>query len=304
MRMSVFAATAGFVLSICHVPASNAGGLMDRLRSTIKPSMADDVGITWYLRGDLSKSYYAEPTSDYVITFTNPQIGPIDFRNEVIRSSTGAGFGGGLRYRFMRFDVTYEMRNKTPYLGYTPPFNSWSYTGPFPVPARRDRYDLSSRTVLANGYVDLGTYFGITPYIGAGIGATRFNATNYVSEPLPLTAQLGGLTQYIGIGDGKRWSMAWAMMAGIGVSFSHNVKLEAGYRYLHMGTVKFNHADPVTGQIYANVQSKNVRAHEIRVGLRYEFGNPPRAARNTYHATPAPDATFHPTSVQSMGRPL
>ena len=33
--------------------------------------------------------------------------------------------------------------------------------------------------VLANGYVDIGTWWGITPFIGAGVGTARVTIANY-----------------------------------------------------------------------------------------------------------------------------
>ena len=175
-----------------------------------------------------------------------------------------------------------------------PPFHDWNHAGPFPVPSRRDRYDLGTSTIMANGYVDLGAWFGMNPYIGAGIGATRYSASNYVSEPLPLTAQLGGVTQTSVIGSGKGWNLTWGLMAGMTVGITHNLKLDAGYRYINMGTVKFNHIDPATGQVVARVKSKDIAAHEVRLGLRYEFAAPPRSAANT----------FSPTTFETSRPPL
>ena len=34
---------------------------------------------------------------------------------------------------------------------------------------------------LANGYVDLGNYWGVTPYIGGGIGTAYINSTQNVN---------------------------------------------------------------------------------------------------------------------------
>ena len=147
---------------------------------------------------------------------------------------------------------------------------------------------------MANGYVDLGAWFGMNPYIGAGIGATRYSASNYVSEPLPLNAQPGGVRQTSVIGSGKGRNLTWGLMAGMTVGITHNLKLDAGYRYINMGTVKFNHIDPATGQVVARVKSKDIAAHEVRLGLRYEFAAPPRRAANT----------FSPTTFETSRPPL
>ena len=289
MRLVSCFTAAGLIASAVSVPAASAADLLGNLRRTLPPVSEEGASVTWYLRGDISKSYYKEPQSDYVVTAVNPNIGPIDYRREHIRPSLGASIGAGLRYRFLRFDLTYEARKKTPYLGYVPPFNDWNHAGPFPVPSRRDRYSLGTSTIMANGYMDLGGWFGMNPYVGAGIGATHYSASNYISEPLPLTAQLGGVTQTSLIGSGKGWNLTWALMAGMTVGITHNLKLDAGYRYINMGAVKFNHVDQATGQVVARIKSKDIAAHEVRLGLRYEFAAPPRSAANTFSPT-----TFDP----------
>ncbi len=63
---------------------------------------------------------------------------------------------------------------------------------------------------MANGYVDLGTWAGFTPYVGAGLG------TGYtdVAEQLRLRARQ---TLAVGCDHRRRsWNFAWALMAGVG----------------------------------------------------------------------------------------
>lgn len=289
MRLYVYLATAGLAVSTMYGPSVQAADLIGKLRQTIKPKAHEDGTIRWYLRGDISNSRFNEPDTNYTVVSVVPNIGPIDLRREMIRKVWGASLGAGFRYRFARFDITYEKRRKTRYLGYAPPFNDWNHAGPFPVPARRDHYDFNSHTIMANGYLDLGTWLGVTPYVGAGIGATRFSTSgNYVSEPLPLTAALGGLTQRIAMGSRKTWSLSWAMMAGLSYSFTHNIKIDIGYRFAHLGSLKFNHVNPATGAIFTTFKTRKIRSHDLRIGIRYEFGRPTKILpKNTFTATPA-----------------
>jgi opacity protein-like surface antigen len=45
--------------------------------------------------------------------------------------------------------------------------------------SRRDRGKLESTSGLVNGYLDLGNWSGITPYVGAGIGAAMNRLSDY-----------------------------------------------------------------------------------------------------------------------------
>jgi opacity protein-like surface antigen len=68
---------------------------------------------------------------------------------------------------------------------------------------------------------------------------------------------------------------AWAIHAGLGYDLSANWKAEAGYRYLHLGTV--NSATVICTVPCAgyNPRIKNLNSHEVKVGLRYVFADAP-----------------------------
>lgn len=268
----VATALAGTLAAYAQINMASAADLLAPPGLPSPAPVEADAGFAtkWYLRGDLTASDFRSPKSDYVLPGA-PPIGPIDYRQEKVGSTLGGGIGAGVDFGMARMDVTYDMRQKTRYTGMVPPFNNWAYVGPFPVPSREERYDLASHTLLVNGYADLGTWYGVTPYIGAGLGVSRLTASNYVSQPLPLTAALGGVTTYSTLGDATKWNLTWALMAGISADITKNLKIDLGYRYVNMGDMKFNHIDTATGLVSANITSKNISAHELRLGLRYEF---------------------------------
>ncbi|ONK25338.1 hypothetical protein BLX87_00060 [Bacillus sp. VT-16-64] len=71
---------------------------------------------------------------------------------------------------------------------------------------------------MANAYVDLGNYYGITPYVGGGIG---FANVNYDYQgPVDARLKSGGTNRF-----------EWALMAGIAVDITPRLKLDLGYRY-------------------------------------------------------------------------
>ncbi|GLK82138.1 outer membrane protein [Ancylobacter defluvii] len=98
--------------------------------------------------------------------------------------------------------------------------------------------ETSVATLLANAYVDLGTWHQITPYVGAGIGL------GYADLDAP--------------GFGSGWGLAWGAMGGVAVELAPNWQLDLGYRYLSLENVDLGGGLPELDQA----------AHEIRIGLR------------------------------------
>lgn len=177
----------------------------------------------WYLRGDIG--YVFNQTPDWSI---------FDFSGaggQTLDDSWMLGIGAGLRVNdLLRFDVTADYRARSDYSA-------------FGLAA-----DYSVATALANFYVDLGTWNGVTPYVGAGAGA------GYVS--LDNIEVLG-----TDIGDASGFGFAWALMAGVAVAVNSNWQIDIGYRYLNLNGVDIGNR--------ADVANLDQDAHEIRVGARY-----------------------------------
>ena len=129
---------------------------------------------------------------------------------------------------------------------------------------------------LANAYVDLGTYYGFTPYVGGGAGfnintmsgSLNFNETAngqpYAADLTPTGTypqlwinQFGRLINpqpNIAFAQ-QNWnrsissttySFAWALSAGIGYQLTPSTTLDVGYRYLNSGAIN-NLINPQTG---------------------------------------------------------
>ena len=62
-----------------------------------------------------------------------------------------------------------------------------------------------------------------------------------------------------------RWNVAFAAMAGVTMDLTPQMKLDVGYRYLQMGSARI---DDLAGSYRVPATS-----HEIRIGLRYMFGD-------------------------------
>jgi len=161
----------------------------------------------------------------------------------------GVGLGHQITANW-RVDVTLERRGKFEVEG-VPDLSVPGSLG--------QKYNIRSTVGLANVYYDIANFGGITPYVGAGVGF----AYNRMSDSLVSSSGFRTL------GD-SRTSIAWALMAGASYDINERWKLDGGYRYINFGdaTTSVNGSD---GSIVPEIESKNMAAHEIRVGLRYNF---------------------------------
>lgn len=157
-----------------------------------------------------------------------------------------AGIGGGIKTRWLRTDVTID---------YTAPLK---YTGTA-VTADDVTAKISGWSALFNGYVDLGKWYGVAPYIGAGVGAGYMSVSNYSSTVAP---------PFSG-GDHSRWNFNWAAMAGLGYAITPNLMLDVGYRYMNFGDVE------TASDAFGQMSFKNVAAHEMRIGVRWNLNDVP-----------------------------
>jgi opacity protein-like surface antigen len=230
------------------------------------PVLTDDFSSGWYVRGDFTASLFRRPAARYfdVVNFAPGQW--VELRDTRGGTAFGGGIGAGFKYRWLRLDATLDIRSAARVSGFAPPEGNWGYVGPLPVPSRVERFGVSAHTALVNAYVDLGAFAGISPYLGVGIGAARLSASGYTSTPVPAAAALGELATAPSLTNTAKWTLAWAAMAGVTVDLTPQTKIDLGYRYLHMGSLRF--ADTAGG-----AYRTTVAAHEIRIGLRYMFGD-------------------------------
>lgn len=231
------------------------------------PILAEDFSSGWYVRGDFIASFYRRAALGLADT---AYVGPgrwVDLNDTRAATGFGGGIGLGFKYKSVRIDATLDIRAPARFSGMVPPGGDWSYAGPLPVPARSDRFGVASQTALINAYVDLGTFGPVTPYIGAGIGVARLSASGYGSTPVPAAAALGEQAVTPDLARTTKWNLAVAAMAGVTVDITPQAKLDLGYRYIHMGSLRF--ADTAGGTYRAGP----VAAHEFRIGLRYMFGD-------------------------------
>ena len=137
------------------------------------------------------------------------------------------------------------------------------------------KQSLSALSLLANGYVEGGTYFGITPYLGAGAGVANVDWSGH-NTTKHCVSNSGGCSKYSDYktretGGAESWRFAYALMAGASYDISRNTKIDFGYRYYNIaGGDMFDWStyEAKRGALGGKGKDKGFSRHEFRVGLR------------------------------------
>jgi opacity protein-like surface antigen len=195
-----------------------------------------DTNSGWYLRGDIGYRWARLNGAQAAAGFTSPTSNSLD-------NGLFVGIGGGIKSDWLRTDVTIDYGAPMKYRG--------TIATPDDVTAK-----ITAASVLFNGYIDLGTWYRATPYIGAGAGTAYLRTFDYASTAAPPFT--GGLSQ-------TQWNFAWAGMAGVAYAVSPNILVDVGYRYINFGDVK------TASDSLGSMTFKNLAAHEARIGLRWSF---------------------------------
>jgi opacity protein-like surface antigen len=219
---------------------------------------------SWYLRGDIGF------TNQEVDKIENQLIDLAD-RVQVINSDfDSAGlFGLGVGYQFnnwLRFDVTGEYRMNSSFNG----LDVISSNGG--VSTNGYRAKKSEWLLLANAYVDLGTWWCVTPFVGAGVGASRINISGFTDVNTPNHGVAFGP-------NGSQWNFAWALHAGLAFQASNNLAIELAYRYVSLGDGRAGDARDFLGtnDIHNPVTFRDITSHDLKVGLRFTCCDEPAA---------------------------
>ncbi|MDH3595453.1 MAG: acyloxyacyl hydrolase [Rhodospirillales bacterium] len=117
--------------------------------------------------------------------------------------------------------------------------------------------NLASTTGLVNfNYLaDLGT--ALSPYLGAGLGATYYRSDNELND-------FGALGRSTDISTGTNFT--WAVNAGILWQAAEDLRVQLGYRYIDMGEIGFGNFAGGGVQVTADYVS-----HDVILGLSYDF---------------------------------
>lgn len=279
-----FITAAALTGTIIANPASAADPASIMAVAGAATSVAESLGTQgWYLRGDIGHSN----VNAVKMQVTRAGV-PDDYLSAKLDKRPTFGIGVGTYINnWLRADVTLSYRNNAGLNGvYSSPA-----AGRDPTVGREETSaKLTNLAALFNVYADLGTWSGITPYVGGGIGVARnkfsgYSGTYYIGPAHPAygTVCPGGpwvapavetCASPSQFGSGTRTQLAWALMAGAAIDLTPQLKFDLGYRYIHYGKAQSG-ADAVA---LASVPSttitlgtKDLNAHEFRFGVRYMF---------------------------------
>lgn len=119
--------------------------------------------------------------------------------------------------------------------------------------------DVRSSGLMANVYYDIPTGTAFTPYVGGGIGVA-FNKVKTINYTF-------GAGQIREDGDSKT-SLAWSLQGGVAYAVTSNMKIDLGYRYIDLGEFETS-GNSTVGAVPKT--DGDLRAHEVKIGLRYQF---------------------------------
>jgi opacity protein-like surface antigen len=180
----------------------------------------------WYLRGDIGvgvqtfSSYDHSQTNSAFIWPASWQIVQKDIQDTSI-------FGMGVGYEWnnwLRFDVTGEYRTKAMFKA------TGSYTdfcGGGGTCFDVNTGNLSSSVFMANTYIDFGTWWCLTPFIGAGVGGA-YNRVTGVQDNGIISSGFSGFGYTLS--DNNSWTLAWNVQAGLTYNVNDNLKIDFSWR--------------------------------------------------------------------------
>ena len=236
---------AGFAAAACFAGAANAADVPEIIEPPVFTPVENDRD--WYLRADAGLML-----NGWIGVAPNGRLCAPCFGNMLneemdLGITVGAGAGVKLN-KWLRADVTFEYRSDVDVRG--------SYSG-----GAREYADIQAFAGFVNGYVDFSKWEKITPYVGAGIGASLLRTTD--------NHQIGACNCVTG-----RWSaankfnLAWNVTAGAAIKLKENVDLDVNYRFAHLGTAQ---SGATTFGGGSRVEWRDIRAHDIRAGIRLKL---------------------------------
>jgi opacity protein-like surface antigen len=249
--------------------------------------------------------YYAPPQQDFGGWYLRGDIGFSNQRVDNIRSTNAALYQGlntfsettncdsagtyqiGAGYQFnswFRADVTGEYRGSANFKGtdvISGPLNGQVFNG-------QDNYSASKSELLflANAYADLGTWWCVTPFIGAGVGTSRVTISGFTdtgvsniqtpAAPAPRFVSGPPVASFASAASGSEWNFAWALHAGLAYKISQNATLELAYSYVNLGNGTTGVVSTFDGSSGGHVfKFNNITSNDVKLGVRWNFDTAP-----------------------------
>ena len=236
---------------------------------------AQDAGTGWYLKGAAG---YGIGTD---IDVENAVVGDVEGEGNVV-GNIGLGYDFGNNWRVE--------------LDGTTMFNDYGSISQQPSSFVKLRTD----AVMLNAIYDFDDFGKFAPYIGAGVGLVRGDATVSASD----FPNANGISQTINpvcIGDrvsgdafacehnDSDFSLGWQLLAGLGYEITDKLTWDTNYRYMQADDfdVAGSFINSATGTSTNGLSATldGVGAHQLLTGFRYRFGE---SAPKPIPVAPAP----------------
>ena len=249
MSKRVTIAVIAAATSLTSFSAAKAADLPVEQEYIIEEPVVEYQPSAYYVRADCA--YAFNQTPDMIVGsrrehFVQKNGGHIEIENNW---ACGVGLGTHFAHNF-RIDATVEWRSA---------FEIEGVRDPSVAGSLGQKTKIQSTVGLVNLYYDIGHYGGLTPYVGVGAGIAQ-NKMENVLVPSSGFETFGS----------TKTSFAWALMAGASYDLGDRWAIDAGYRYINFGDA--------TSGVWGNdgsavpaIETADMSAHEIRVGLRYDL---------------------------------
>jgi opacity protein-like surface antigen len=236
------------------------------------PPPVEDFG-GWYLRGDIGFSNQKVKNLD-IANYRDPGI---TIPSQKLGFDTGGIYQVGVGYQFnnwFRGDITGQYRGSANFHG----LDLVSFNG---VPLGADTYSGSKSewVVMANAYVDLGTWWCVTPFVGAGVGMSRNTISNFVDQGVSFNPAFGTSPTTAYAANASKWNFAWALHTGLAYKVNPGMTVELGYSYMNLGDGVTGALTDFQGATRGNAFTfKDITSHDVKLGVRWNIDSPPAYA--------------------------
>ena len=227
---------------------------------------AQDFG-GWYLRGDIGMTN-SKGTLHNNLYDTLPAGSTLVQNGEGFTGGTSYGVGVGYQFNsWFRADITGEYRSRVAFSG----TDIATFQGGSSL---SDVYQggYTSWVGLVNAYVDLGTWWCLTPFIGAGVGAAHIETTGLQDSGLVFAPGVGSEFPSSFFANGASvTNFAWAAHAGVAYKVNNNFTVELAYRYLDMGTAVHGFGQSFDGSNAgpSSFQFRDLTSQDVKLGVRW-----------------------------------
>ena len=219
---------------------------------------------TWYLKGTIGMHNH-----DVGNTWNTGYAGG-GFTVEHTDMKTAPFFGLGIgveRNRWLRLDLTGEYRGKFVFFSQDRYNNGGACPG---VGCGTNEFtaDIESWLGLANAYIDIGTWRGITPYVGAGVGVASVSVLGLKDVNVPQNSIFYGA-------DNTEVNFAWALYAGMSYDVTSQFTVDLAYRYVDLGDAASGVVAAYDGSSsYPEHELQDITSHDVMLNLRYRLEHP------------------------------